>query len=371
MKKLLLGTTAILGVVGFASVAAAEAPRVTVGGFIDFQAAHFDDDAAAPGATDYGFRNDTEIHFSVDGKTDAGLGYGAVIELEADATNDTTASGENSDRTYVYLDGNWGRFELGTNTDAATALKVDGSTIARATGGIDGDWFRFVTAPAVGTPAGAFVVRPDLPVSHGGTQTPGETENAGKITYYSPSFSGFQLGLSYTPDTDAKGQVITAAGAGGLGADYEDVFSGGLTYNRQFDSFALGLSATGEMGDSSLAGAEDLEAYALGASLGFGGFNVAGSWGDGETAFGDTEFWTLGAAYDFDAFGASVSYIDSEVDLAGGAGTNEFDNLVFGVDYAVAPGMTPYAEVALFDYNGVGAADNDGTVFIVGTQLAF
>lgn len=364
MKKLLLGTTAILGAVSFATVAAADAPRVTVGGFIDFQAVNVDDDLAT-GSNDTGFRNDTEIHFSVDGKTDAGLGYGAVIELEADATNDTTDSGENADRTYVYLDGNWGRFELGTNTDAATALKVDASTIARATGGIDGDWFRFVTA---GT--GSYIVRPDLPVSHGGTTTPGETENAGKITYYSPSFSGLQLGLSYAPDSEARGQDTfgTTRTAAGLGADYEDVISGGLTYNRQFDQVALGLSATGEMADSTLVGGEDLEAYALGASIGVAGFNFAGSWGDVETNVGEGDFWTLGAAYDFGAFGASVSYLESEMDVTGGS--NDFENLTFGIDYAVAPGMTPYAEVSMFDYSGV-VDSNDGTVFIVGTQLAF
>lgn len=370
MKKLLLGTTAILGAVSFASVAAADAPRVTVGGFIDFQAAAVDDDLAAAGQQDYGFRNDTEIHFSVDGKTDAGLGYGAVVELEADATLDTTNSGENADRTYVYLDGNWGRFELGTNTDAATALKVDASTIARATGGIDGDWFRFVTPSA-----GSYIVRPDLPVSHGGVTTPGETENAGKVTYYSPSFSGLQLGVSYTPDTDARGQDTfgTTSTAAGLGAGYEDVLSGGMTYNRQFDQFALGLSATGEYADSTGAG-NDLEAYALGASMGFAGFSIAGSWGDveGNTAGVNTDgdFWTAGLAYDFGAFGASATYLDSETEVAGV--DNDFENLVFGVDYAVAPGMTPYAEVSLFEYDGAGAvADNDGTVFIVGTQLAF
>ncbi|MCH2547781.1 MAG: porin [Alphaproteobacteria bacterium] len=373
MKKLLLGTTAILGAVSFASVAAADAPRVTVGGFIDFQAVQVDEDQAPAGSNDYGFRNDTEIHFSVDGKTDAGLGYGAVVELEADATLDSTNSGENADRTYVYMDGMWGRFELGTNTDAATALKVDASTIARATGGIDGDWFRFVMAPT-----GNFIIRPDLPVSHGGSTTPGETENAGKITYYSPSFSGLQLGLSYTPDTDARGQDTFGVGVGanpaftaaGLGVGYEDVFSGGLTYNRQFDQVALGLSATGEYGDAT-AGGDDLEAYALGASVGLAGFSLAGSWGDIEgAASGDGDFWTVGAAYDFGAFGASVSWLDSEIEVVGG--DNEFENLSFGVDYAVAPGMTPYAEVSLFDYNGNALlGDNDGTVFIVGTQLAF
>lgn len=362
MKKVLLATTAILGVVGFASVAAADAPRVTVGGFIDFQGAYLDEDAVGLNNKDYGFRNDTEIHFSIDGKTDRGLGYGAVIELEADLNDDTTASGTNSDRTYIYLDGTFGRFELGANTDAATALKVDGSTIARATGGIDGDWFRFAAAP-VGT---AFIVRPDLPVSHGGVTTPGLTENAGKVTYYSPDLSGFQVGVSYTPDASAKGQSFTSVPTPGT---FEDTWSGGVTYNRQFDGFALGLSATTEWGDISGAGFDDNESYALGASVGFGAISLAGSWGDVENAFGDGEYYTLGAAYDFGSFGASVSYLDSEQDVA--AVTNDFDNLVFGVDYALAPGLTPYAEVSLFDYNGAGAADNDGTVFIVGTQLAF
>lgn len=362
MKKLLLATTAIIGAVSFASVAAADAPRVTVGGFIDFQAGWVDEDAATASENDYGFRNDTEIHFSIDGKTDRGLGYGAVIELEADIDGDTTGSGAESDRTYVYLSGDkWGRFELGSNTDAATALKVDASSIARATGGIDGDWFRFATNPGG---VAAFIVRPDLPVSHGGVTTPGATENAGKVTYYSPDLSGFQVGVSYTPDTDARGQDW----AGGVAGGHTDVFSGGVSYARQFDGWNLGLSATGEYGDAYGAAVEDDRSYALGASVGVAGFTFAGSWADVEGLGGEGDFWTLGAAYDFGAFGTSVTYLDSSLDA--GAGDNDFENLVFGVDYALAPGLTPYAEVSLFDYSGV-AASNDGTVFLVGTQLAF
>lgn len=361
MKKLLLATTAIFGAVSFASVAAADAPRVTVGGFIDFQAGWVDEDAATANNNDYGFRNDTEIHFSVDGKTDRGLGYGAVIEIEADINGDTTGSGTEADRTYVYLSGDkWGRVELGANTDAATALKVDASTIARATGGIDGDWYRFATNPGAATD---FIVRPDLPTSHGSVAQPGLTENAGKVTYYSPDLSGFQVGVSYTPDTDAKGQTW-----GTTTAATTDVFSGGVSYARSFDGFDLGVSATAEYGDATAAAVDDLEAYALGASVGVAGFTFAGSYGDVEGPSGDGDFWTLGAAYDFHGFGTSVSYIDSTLDA--GAGDNDFENLVFGVDYALAPGLTPYAEVSVFDYSGV-AASNDGTVFVVGTQLAF
>lgn len=362
MKKVLLGTTALIGALGFASVAAADAPRVTVGGFIDFQAAHVSEDLDG-GRRDYGFRNDTEVHFRVDGRTDAGLGYGAVVELEADVTADTTGSGLNSDRTYIYLDGDWGRFELGSNSDAASALKVDASTLARATGGIDGDWFRFAVAPAAG-----FIVRPDLPVSHGGVLTPGATENATKITYYSPRFSGFQVGLSFAPNTGDRGQTSQYFD---LNGQFEDVISGGVSYNNQFDQVALGLSATFEIGDSTVPALEDLEAWALGASVGFGGFSVAASYGDVEGFAGanDADYWTLGGAYDFGSFGLSATYLDSSVDT--GAGDNDFQNLSLGADYAAAPGLTPYVELNFFEYDGVAGLDNDGTVFIVGTQLAF
>lgn len=369
MKKLLLGTTAILGVAGFASAALADAPRVTVGGFIDFQAAYSDQDVNAAGDKDYGFRNDTEVHFSVDGKTDAGLGYGAVIELEADISDDTTGSGSNADRTYVYLDGNWGRFELGGNSDVNSALKVDASSIARATGGIDGDWFRFVNVP--GAVAGAFIVRPDLATQHGGETTPGLTENAAKINYYSPNWAGFQLGVSFTPSVDplAKGQNTAITTPILFGA--EDVFAIGATYNRQFDKVALGLSATSEFGDGVGALSNDVESYALGANVGFAGFNLAGSWGNVEGLGLDGDYWTAGLAYDFKGFGTSVTYLDSSNDVAGG-GSNDFQNLTFGVDYAVAPGLTPYAELSFAEYDGVAAVgDNDATVFIVGTQLAF
>lgn len=366
MKKVLLTSAAILGVAGIAGVASAATPRVTVGGFLDFQAAAVDQDMDS-GMREYGFRNDTEIHFSVDGKTDNGVGYGAVVELEADISNDTTDSGENSDRTYLYLShDNWGRVEMGGNSDAAAALKVDASTIARATGGIDGDWFRFAVAPGA-----AFIVRPDLPVAHGGVTTPGATENATKVTYYTPSFSGFQAGVSYTPDTGERGQTSTLSDIGG---DFEDVLSGGLAYNHTFGGVGLGLSATGEMADRELVG-EDLEAYALGASAAYMGFNLAGSWADVNESFSnsagfDGDFWTLGGAYDFGPFGASVTYLNSTQEVAGG--DNDFDNLSFGVDYVAAPGLTPYAEVSLFEYDSPGAvADNDGTVFIIGTQLAF
>ena len=53
-------------------------------------------------------------------------------------------------------------------------------------------------------------------------------------------------------------------------------------------------------------------------------------------------------------------------------GKNKFDDVSVGVDYKLAPGLTPYAEVTWYDENPVGTVnDNKGTVVIVGTQLNF
>ncbi len=131
MKKFLLGTSALIGAVAFAGAAFAEAPKVTVGGTADFQVGIESDDQDT-NQRSQAFRNDTEISFKVDGKTDSGLGYGGEIVLEADVTDDSDSQGTNAAKTFVYLDGMWGRVEMGSNVGPTNTLKVDASSIARA-----------------------------------------------------------------------------------------------------------------------------------------------------------------------------------------------------------------------------------------------
>ena len=363
MKKILLGTTMMTAAALLSSGAMADSPKVTVGGFLDFQAGFVDQDAAT-GTRDYGFQNDTEIHFMVDGKADNGLGYGAVVELEADVSADGDGEGGNADKTYLFLDGTWGRVEMGANVGPTKTMKVDASTFARGTGGVDGDWYDFVSL------GGAEIISPDLPSDHGAATAAGITgaaglsEDATKVTYYSPRFSGFQFGVSFTPDA---GDTGTAAGfTGDINGDAETVFGLGLNYTAQFDQVGLAASATGEWGEAEAVGGEDLGAWALGLNATFSGITVGGSWGDwGDSLLAsgaDAQFWDIGAAYDFGGFGASIGYLTSEV------GSADFQNVSIGVDYELAPGLMPYAEVNFFDSD---ASANDGTVLLVGTQLTF
>jgi outer membrane protein OmpU len=380
MKKILLATTGLVGAALIAGAASAETPKVTLGGFSDFQAGYTNDDFDANTRTT-GFRNDNEVSIHVDGKTDAGLGYGAVIDLEADISADADGQGVNAARTFTYLQGdNWGRVEMGGNKDAAANQRVDASTLAVATGGINGAWTYFVNPAAGNTVSSAtnvdFITTSKLVAEHGATDAAGDegTYNASKVTYYTPRFAGVQAGVSYTPDLTDRGQAGDNFRNDTAGVN--NLWDLSLNYENQFaNGVKLAGSGAYERGTTKAAGIEDVRAWNVGALVGYQGFSVAGSygdWGDSNAASGtDQDYWTLGAGYEAGAFGVSATYLDSTID-PNGAAKQDFSNLVLGADYKLAPGLTPYAEVSFYDYNSnVAANDNKGTTFLLGTQLAF
>ena len=131
------------------------------------------------------FRNDTEVHVLARGKSErSGLEYGGTIEFEAD-TNTT----DNTDETWIFLRGGWGEVRLGDEDGVVDNSVVGGQTIAAGTGGIDGSvrW----------TPR------------HRGSSCP-TTDDATKIRYYTPSFGGFSVGVSYTPHQEDQQRPTTA-----------------------------------------------------------------------------------------------------------------------------------------------------------------
>lgn len=413
MKKFLLGTTALISLsaasaamAGGSHAAADAAPAntggltVMVGGNFNFQSAFIGQDEN----TDLGnneskgtaFRNDTTINITAAGSTED-FDYGAVVELEGDTSADkdgTAGSETNSDKTYLYVENDtFGRFEAGATAGVSQTMEVDASNIARGTGGVDGDSLYNVDLVGnnTNTATGAintFITAPNLVVAKNDNTSP----DTNKISYYTPRFSGVQLGLSFTPDTGDSG---TAAGVtDNISGDYENVISAGLGFESDLEGVGLTASVVGEFGEAesttfgSAGTIEDLSAYSAGLQLEVDGFSVAGNFADlGEsgtlitaTQNDESSYWTLGAAYENGAYGVSVTYLEATTGTgaAAGAGSNtgehEFSNLVLGADYQMAPGLTPYVEFAMFDQeNGSTTAgdDNSGEVVLVGAEVAF
>lgn len=412
MKKILLTTTAF-GILAAGS-ALAEGPTVTVGGYADFQGGYADQEGAYQGQSaagvidgtngsrysrDFHTRTDTEFHIKVDGKTDGGLGYGAYLELEADVNaDDSTSANNNAERNYIYVESMFGRVEAGATGDAGDALRVDASKFARATGGIGGDFYKYVDLSADSAASDdSYYILPGLPTAVG---LPGEADigvttgdihelraTANKISYYTPRIVGFQGGISYTPDQGERGTIVGASG--GHNQTLENVWNLGLNYDGQFGDVGVEGSVTGEIGSMEDNGnvattLDDLEAYAGGLAVSYRGFTLGGSYGKvaeyGQASANGEEanYWTAGAAYEFGPFATSVTYLDSTVENQGGVNTpdKDFTNLSVGADYQLAPGLVPYVEVSFFDTDDNVAdtatvLDNNGTVLIVGTQLNF
>ncbi len=359
MKKLLLGTTTLIGAAAlFSGAAFADTPKVTIGGYENFEMGIDSDDmnskahnGEAASERPDAFRSDTQIDFKIDGKSDAGLGYGGEVDLLADTSPDVQGRGTNASKTFIYMDGMWGRAELGSNVGADGTMKVDAGTIARATGGIDGDWNYFANAKT------QFLAQSELPMSYGVTGTLAAAtgvlnnftgdhtdENIDKVTYYTPRFAGFQVGVSFMPDQNNRGQGFgpietvmpngpdRAKGVAGLS---EDIITGGINYDNKFGDVGVALAATGERGTAEVSTYENLSAWNAGGKLSWMGWSLAGSygnWGDSNdfkaNHAGGSKYWDAGAAYEYGPFGVSLTYLHSELscgisaDTGGNTGAN-------------------------------------------------
>ncbi len=235
MRKILLGTTAVVGAALLAPAVAVaqEAPTVRIGGF--FRAYYGNTQQSgrnsttpsslatnvsgatsnlsqqtAPGAqtTAIGatttesagniarlskndFSTDAEVHVFVNGKTANGLSYGAVVEIafnqqegrnivqQRASTGKTTAS---IDEMYAFVASPaFGQIRFGDEDGPVGGLMNSGVITNFGTGGIYGDRESFVTRQAN--------VRT--------TTSPGSLGDNTKIIYLSPQFFGFDFGASF------------------------------------------------------------------------------------------------------------------------------------------------------------------------------
>ncbi len=235
MRKILLGTTAVVGAALLAPAVAVaqEAPTVRIGGF--FRAYYGNtqqsgrnsttpsslatntsgatsnlNQQTTPGAqtTAIGatttesagnvarlskndFSTDAEVHVFVNGKTANGLSYGAVVEIafnqqegrnivqQRASTGKTTAS---IDEMYAFVASpTFGQIRFGDEDGPVGGLMNSGVITNFGTGGIYGDRESFVTRQAN--------VRT--------TTSPGGLGDNTKIIYLSPQFFGFDFGASF------------------------------------------------------------------------------------------------------------------------------------------------------------------------------
>lgn len=326
MRKILLGTTAVVGAALFAPAAFAQAPvtstapsiqtgaiigtqtvqapspalaaagglTVRLGGYFNVEWAYLQDDGDrsftrntqngvnnANARQRQDIRNDWELYVDVEGRVANGLVYGAHIEVQND-----NVTGTAGDTSTLSLDEAWGfirhasfgEVRYGSEDSAASLLQVraPGSGVL----GTDGDWYDFVVSTGVYS---TYILSG---INDG--------NDASKVIYLSPQFAGFDFGLSYAPNSGEGPRRELGASTTIQQRDrtsLEDEFSGAIRYRGTFGPVGViaGLGAmTARSGQLNTAGqalnprGQTVTAYTGGLVFTGYGFSVGGEYTFGQ-----------------------------------------------------------------------------------------
>lgn len=369
MKKLLLGTTALTGVMLSAVAAqAAEPMALTISGFFEGVVIAGDDDIA--GSRNIAFNTwNSEIQFDAKGVTDGGLTYGFHVELEG------ITSGDQIDEAYLYFSGGFGKLEFGA-TDSVGAKTAYVAPSPEPTGIINLNSPDYFPNNGVG---GLTTVTTFL--GFGGAF---ETGDRIKLNYFTPRLAGFQLGVTYSPNpcedagcfaTTTTGGFLPKGGAGTVDAEY----IAAVNYARDFANVSVGASAgfskVTERG--SPLGTSDEEGYSAGLNLGIGLGAGTATVGGSYLAYRDWLFiqnadydaFDLGARYAVGPWTAGVSYINGDTNNTGGDLTTWA--LAIGAGYSLAPGLALAAGYEHYDRDAGAGSSQKANTFLLGTELSF
>jgi len=366
MKKVLLGTSALLGAGLVASPAfAADGIKLSVGGF--FKTAYmvnFDDDSEGEAGNERntdGFFSDSEIYFRGSTVLDNGLEVGARVELEGETDSDQI------DEAWIFFSGGFGEIHIGSEDEAlANNCIVPPGGTGNFSAYSPNQWgANSLTSNTVCT----------------GVDDRGDAQ---KILYVTPSFAGFQVALSYTPNggderhTDGVGPHLGMPG----NSDDESRHNVSIyaTYSYEGDGWGLtwggGASFEGHV-EQVEAGAdrEEQDFYQTGLNLSFGNFAVGGVFeyfndaasfnGDAGANAQDGDFWVAGAgiSYSFDPFTVGLQYShredDIEVDNSDDSDYQQ-DRIVLTGNYAMGPGIAIDGELGYTWQDVSGPAFDEG-----------
>jgi outer membrane protein OmpU len=380
----LLATTA-LSVMGVApALAQANKPvEVSIGGFYSQFLSYIDQDnvtsAGVPGNPQaFDVTYDSEIHFNGRAQLDNGITVGFRVELEGNTDSDQI------DESYAFVETRFGRIEIGSLNNAAYRMHYDAPEVfSRGWLTADGNLTNNVINPTGSASLDSTLI---------GTKNRFFDNDSEKITYYTPRIVGFQVGLSYVPESSQDRNVPAQESIG-----YHEGIAVGANFVRSFGEFDVAASF-GYFTWQGPPGAPDPDAYQAGMQVGFAGFKVGGSFariiggrsgsqGTNSTASTagtgtdrvDGRAWNLGASYTFGPAAVSLTYADGRNDSSPAAGPSfgddKFTGLSLAGKYSIGPGVSVEGVLFRSEFNGNGSAgtpdSNTATGAVVGLLMVF
>jgi hypothetical protein len=337
MKKILLGSTAIVAAGMIASVPTADAAskmKLGVGGYMEqWFGFTSGDDGVAQDYSGFSTVSDGEIHFKGKTKLDNGITVGVNVQLEAQQ------GGDQIDEQYMTVSGGFGQIIIGDENSAMYKMHYAPSDFGIGMNSGDNTVWNKPVSDAEGdsinmgshyrSPFGATYIEPDA------------VNDSAKISYFTPRVSGFQLGLSYAPDANQDSNGLPNRDA--ANTDYIMV---GANFVQKMGGMSVGISGGyGTVTDAAAGGVEP-EATSFGIKLGMGGISAGVSYANfSDHGNNDQEGINAGVAYSSGPMGVSLAYYHGEKDGNNGSaatldGQAERDVIHLSAKYAMGPGVT-------------------------------
>lgn len=283
MKKILLSTSAIVGVGLLTAPAMAQASRVklAVGGFMEQYVGYVDADrknTASFDLSDWDQQSDTELYFSGSTKLDNGITFSAVVELE---TDESSASTSWIDESYMRIvSPTLGELRLGGDDS------VDAIMVVQANRGISADYDNWIVETGLSKNDNLY------------DNAAGDTN---KVSYFTPKIAGFQAGVSFSPSTnnnsvDPANYATTTTGG--------PFWAAAATYETKLADVGVKLGASyARLSNSGASVGRDN--ITGGAQLSFGGFALSGGYAVTDQNIGPT---SAGTSVDGDRYQIGLQY---------------------------------------------------------------
>lgn len=345
MKKLVLGTAAIAL---FSAPALAAPIGVTVGGY--YNAVYYNVDAATnqlDNARSTSIQNDNEIIFKGKTKTNSGIEFGFEVQLEGEGAGQS----DHIDENYVYVKGDFGKIELGAENNAAFKMQVSAPKFL--------GWKTYDNNFKTWGEVSSF----DKPLLDG------VDSDALKINYYTPKVNGFQLGLSYTPDTsDHNGD--TGLYAEDTSVEGEKPKGTASAYSVSYSGTLGGMKVKASYGINEFdedPGEDTREDTALGLSVSSGNWTIGGASTTFEKNNVDTDILHYGVQYKLSkATAIGFAIHDQEIDNG-----NDTEIVVIGGSTKLASGVKLTYSYEAVEETAPGASSDDSDFIGLGLLLKF
>ncbi len=342
----------------------------------------------------YGFYSSGNFLVDYQLIADNGMKYGAKIGIEQTTRNDRGAP------LGIYIESDFGKFELGSDKSAGKKMKITGYKSSCATGN---GWDSFIiSSPKVGSNSTVAYVTNFCSFLDSKSRTSRLTDYSRKVTYFTPKFGNddhkFQVGISYVPDTSNAGHsgidqnnLHTPVGGSDFKFAIKDGVSYGATYEGKFnEELSAKIAFVGERGkpiafkksDDSKSDLKfkDLNTYNIGGEITYNQVSIAGSYmnynksltnSTVDTRGKNTSIYSAGIKYSFlnKKCAASLNHFHSDNKK------NKLDASSLGFDYLITNGIKAYAQVTYYKTKGFDIKNNiqdksKGTITIIGGKIS-